>query len=750
MDATTGVSQRSASVGASAFLAPQLPTSLVERPRLEGLFGIDHDAAWTLVIGAAGSGKTTLARWWMAQRKGSWAWITLTSARYRQFGLAEKIVRAVQTACPDEPLDTIDDIGDDAVDDVGMLQHLIDELTATRLDPIVLVVDDAHLLNADEWELMRGFVAQLTPLLHLVVVGRSEPPIPLGRERSTGRVATVRSDELAFNLGEATSLLERVAGTSSPATAQALLDSTEGWAAGVRLAALAIRDGASAEGLLERLGHRTSTVAELLVEEVLDKLPGWLRKDLGRMSLLARLEPDLCDAITGRTDSREVLIELARDGSFVVPVEGNTDHFRFHPLLAVLLQYDLDRIDPDAARLAHLAAADWLSAHDRPIESIEHLLAADEHERAHAVVMDLFRPLYIGTHRQDIDRWLTAIPRDIITERPERAVEHCVALALVAHDEAAPWLQYCREHIPTDDDWLMSRMDAIHALEHIVNGRLAQARESWQRSRERRPLDRTEPIDEVLHSWDVRLGAVLGDPAEAVESARRLLASPRELVTDAPALSVLAGALAASGDEEAAAAIAGRAVGLWRELGEPGLPGMVDALVVAAGNARVSGDFVAAEEYLGAALAVVPEWAPGPNALTMFPLVERARIAHDRGETSWRSELLALAEVLRATGRPSELVDWVDRARHALESDAAAAQPARAADSDPLMAAALTEREAVILGSLASHLTIPEIGSELFISPHTVRTHVKSIYRKLGASSRSEAVRTARDLGILP
>lgn len=682
----------------------------------------------------------------MADREESWAWITLMSTRYRQFSLAENIVRAVQTARPADPLDTVDDIGDPAVGDAGMLHHLLDELAA-RPDPIVLVIDDAHLLSAAEWDTIRGLVPQLPPALHLVVVGRSEPPIPLGRERSTGRLATVRTDDLTFDLEEATSLLELVAGTASEPTARALLDTTEGWAAGIRLAALAIRDGATAENVLARLADRSSTVAELLVEEVLDHLPADRRTDLGRMSLLSLLEPDLCDAVTGRSDSREILLGLARDGSFVTSVDGDSDRFRFHPLLALLLRYDLERLDPDTARAAHLAAADWLSVHDRPIESIEHLLAAGEHERAHAVVMDFFRPLYVGTHRQDIDRWLTAIPDEVVCEVPERALEHCVALALVAHDQAAPWLRYCVEHVPPDDDWLVSRLDAIQALEHIVNGRLESARTSWRLSRERRPRDRTEPIDEVLESWDIRLGALLEDPTRAVASARRLQESPRELVADAPAMSVLAGALAAAGDKVAAVAVAQRSVDQWRGLGEPGLPGMVDALVVIAAEARGSGNYDAAREHLDAALALVPAWAPGPNALTMIPNVERARLAHDQGDATWRLQLLGLVEEMRTGGRPPELVAWVESARRELDSLAMPSRKARATSPDALATEALTDRERTILDLLSSHLSLPEIGTELFISPHTVRTHVKSIYRKLGASSRSEAVCRAQDLG---
>ena len=739
---------RSAVGRSSAFLPPSLPATLVERPRLR--LGLAHGSAWTLVLGAPGSGKTTLVRSWMATSDATWAWITLTPLPYRRFSLAEKIVRAVQGARAAAPLDTVDDIGDAGVDDEALLRHLVEELSLPTATPIVLVVDDSHLLGGDDWALMQQFISQLPPAVHLIVVSRSEPPIPLGRERVTGRLTEVRPDELAFDRVETALLLELVAGPSSESIAVSLHDSTEGWVAGIRLAALAIRDGVSPHGLIDRLVERNATVAEFLVEEVLDKMAPDRRRALALMSLLRLPEPDLCDAVTGRSDSDDILRQLAVDGSFVSPVEGPNGGYRFHKLFATLLQHELESTEPLAARAAHHAAADWLIENDRPVESIEHLLAAGEHERAHELVVGLFRTLYIGAGRRDIDRWLTMVPDDVITESPDRALRHLVALALVAHDDAARWRLYCLDHIPQDDDWLMSRMDAIHALEEIVNGRLGSARESWARSRARRPSDRTEPIDEVIASWDIRLGALLEDPTPAVASARRLQAAPRELVADAPAMSVLAGALAAAGDDASAEAIAERAIDKWRAMGEPALPGMVDALVVAASGARRTGDFDTADDHLAVALAVVPEWAPGPNALTMIPLVERARIAHARRDASWRTQLLGLAEEMRTAGRSAELVDWVDRIRGEMETavEPASDEVARVAAADA-MAESLTEREMTILELLASHLSLAEIGAELYISRHTVKTHVTNIYRKLDASSRSAAIQRARSLQLI-
>ena len=225
---------------------------------------------------------------------------------------------------------------------------------------------------------------------------------------------------------------------------------------------------------------------------------------------------------------------------------------------------------------------------------------------------------------------------------------------------------------------------------------------------------------------------------------------------DASALSVLAGALDAAGQSDSAVAVAERAIERWRADGEPDLPGMVDALVVAARDARARGDLDTAAALVDVA-ELLPPARPGPHLLLSIALIERARIDHARGQSSWRPQLLGLAEELRTAGTQTRLAEWVDAARLDLEGteiaprqrlDDVTATPTPAGTSG-LTVEQLTRRETTIVELLASHLSLPEIGMELHISRHTVKSHVRRIYRKLGTTSRSGAVKAARERGLL-
>lgn len=741
---------RSATVSATAFLPPRLTGATLPRPRLEQRLGPDNGASWTLVVGPPGSGKTTLVRSWLGGRREPWTWIGLTTAPYGRAGLVDLIVRGVQSARPDLPLDTFDALDMDAADGTVLLGSMVEELIddETGGPPIVVVLDDTDLLTTDEWTLLRWLIGNLPPPLHLVLVARGDPPFPLGRDRASGRMNEVRGHDLAMELGETATLVASTLGEPCSEIAGRIHARTEGWAAGVRLAALAIRDGADPSALFDRFASTSSSVAEFLLEEVLERQPPDRRDFLRASACLRVLDPDLCDAVTGRSDSRTILRELAADGLFVTSAGREAGQYRFHPLLSELLQYEQQLLDAERAREHHRRAAEWLVDHDRSMEAIEHLLAAEEHERAHRLVVDFFRPLYVGAHRRDLDRWLAAIPDRVIEESLDRAVDHCCALALIANPDGPRWWEWCNERVGPDDAWRRSRLDCVRALYLAVTAHLGEMRALWGEARSRRPAGTSDPFDEVLATWEIRLEAHLGDPTYAVTAARVLQASPRELIPDATTLSVLAGALAAAGEADNALAVAERAIGRWRSDGEPELPGMVDAFVVAAAAARGRGELDAAEELVATALDMPPP-RPVPHFLIAIALIERARIDQARGSAAWRKDLLGLAEELRTGAAPPEVAAWVDEARRRLEQPSDAPAPPTAPASAPALVEDLTEREITILHYLASHLSFPEIGEELYISRHTVKSHVTHIYRKLGTTSRSEAIREARRLGLL-
>ena len=395
-------------------------------------------------------------------------------------------------------------------------------------------------------------------------------------------------------------------------------------------------------------------------------------------------------------------------------------------------------------------AASWYVATGRPIEAVEHLLEIGEHRAAHRLVLEHFDLLYVGTRRRDLGRWLVAVPDEVIMSSLDLAVEHCRALALLAHEDAPRWYRHCDERLPADDHRHRPRLMAVNALHHAINARLDEMRAWRDEARSQRAPGTEDPVDEVLTSWEVRLEALLGDAARAVEIGRALAASDRVLLHDAPAMSVLSGALAAAGRTEEAEAVAGRALQRWREAGEPELPGVIDALVVSARAARRHGRLDEAEELVAMALAISPR-KERAHLLSSLPLLEQGLVDQAFGRSEWRDRLVVLAEELRMIGSVDRMVDRVVSAMVG-SATAGTTNPERSVQGDdphqPLVDP-LTEREHSILGYLSSHLTFPEIGEELFISRHTVKTHSGRIYRKLGVTSRSAAVAEARRRGLI-
>lgn len=732
----------------TAFLAPRLPSALVRRWAVEARLGPDSGASWTLVVGPPGSGKSTLVRSWLEDRSPPWAWVAIDADSSARVQVADLLVRSVQAARPDLHLGALDELDMDDVDQIDVLRHLVEELAAdgAARPPTVVVLDDAHHLGRPGWESLAWLLGHLPPTLHLVVVSRRDPPLPLGRERASGRLAEVRARDLEFDLADTARLLTAALGAPASSAAEQLHERTQGWVAGLRLAVLAVRSGADLDQLVARFGGTEATVAELLLEEVLERLAADERAVLAASSILSLVEPALCDAVAGRADSAPLLARLASEGVFVTPVEGDTSCYRVHPMLAELLRHEQATADPAAARAAHLAAASWYFDHDRSVDAIEHLIAAGEHDQAHRLVLDHFTELYVGRHRADLVRWLRATPDAVVTQSYDRAVRHTEAFALLSAVGVGRWLAWCDEHLP-DDHPYRARLASMVALGHAVSCRLDELRAAWAHARSIRAAGVHDPFDEIIASWEVRIEAVLGDADRAVELGRDLLGSRRELLSDPSALSVLALALDEAGQPDDAAAIAERAVVRWRDRGEPELPAMVDALVTLARVHRRAGELDAAEDLVETALATPPP-RPVPHLLTAISLVERARVLHARGDARWRPQLVGLVEELRMADAVAPLVSWAERQVRELEGVPAVAPGSASADGVVLLDE-LTERERDILHLLASHLTFPEIGEELFISRHTVKTHVSRIYRKLGVGGRSAAVREARRRGLL-
>ncbi|MET0417880.1 MAG: LuxR C-terminal-related transcriptional regulator, partial [Actinoplanes sp.] len=362
------------------------------------------------------------------------AWLTLDERDQDCGQVLRYLVAALQTIVPDcgrRVLTLLDAPQPPAAE--AMVGYLVNDL-ATLPTPGLLVLDDYHLVRAPAVHTAVAFLLDhLPPAVHLVIATREDPPLPLPRLRARNELTEVRAADLSFRHDEAAAFLGdglglRLAGEQ----VAALVERTEGWAAGLQLAGLALRDRPDPAAFVAAFagGHRL--VADYLTAEVLDRQPAPARRFLLATAVLDRLCAPLCDALLDAGDSQEVLEELERSNLFLVPLDDERVWYRYHHLFADALRGRLAR-ESGAGKVAglHRRAGAWFGEHDLLPEAIGHALAGDAAEDA-ATWLEALTPRLFATMsiHQPLDGWLAALPEPVVRARPLR----CLARAWVLID----------------------------------------------------------------------------------------------------------------------------------------------------------------------------------------------------------------------------------------------------------------------------------------------------------------------------
>ena len=388
----------------------------------------------TLVCAPAGFGKTSLLGDWARRSRQPVAWLSLDGGDSDPARFWRYVAAALDTVRPGvgQRVDTLLQGSQPPLE--AVLTVLVNELVEGR-EAVVLVLDDYHLVEAPSvHESLAVLLERLPPQLRLVLASRADPPLPLARLRARGQLTELREADLRFTREEAAELLRTALGSELPEAAVAVLgDRTEGWVAGLQLAALSLQGHADVDAFVAGFSGSHRFVLDYLTAEVLDRQPEPLRAFLLETSILERLSGPLCAAVTGRDDSQELLEQAERANLFLHPLDEVRGWWRYHRLFADLLCVRLQQERPGRVEELHRAAAAWHEAHGLADEAIGHALAAGDAPWAARLIERQLDAFFLRWEGVTLRRWLAALPTELVSSRPRLSLAQA-RLALISGD----------------------------------------------------------------------------------------------------------------------------------------------------------------------------------------------------------------------------------------------------------------------------------------------------------------------------
>ena len=612
--------------------------------------------------------------------------------------------------------------------------------------PSVFVIDDGQSLPAQALrKVATALLAEIRSDSQLVIASRTEPSLPIGRLRAQRELVEIRTEDLAMSPAEAANLL-RLAGLELDfASVQALSRQTEGWPAGLYLAALSLRDQDDVRGSLRRFAGDDHFVAEYFRDEVLGPLSRKRARFLTRASVLDELSGSVCDAVLEQTAAAGELAELARSSQMLIPLDRGHERFRWHGLFKAMLRSELRRTEPELEPRLHARASDWLECHGDADGAIGHAIAAGDASRAGDLLWRNILGYVAGGRNEVVQAWLGSLRRDQITASAPLALAAAHSgLVSGAIDQARHYRLAAGAARRAGSS--LPEPGSLAAGEVVFDALAV----GWDVGHMARAADAAYELESEDSPWRPYCRLVAGVAehlgGERASAARKLEQGAAIASATVPGIASLCLAQLAMlsierDDWETAAEVADRGLAV---AGSPGLVGSpMSALVFAAAAATEAhrGHADAAKRDLRHGtelLAALGDFIPWYGAETRILL---ARAAVGLADTVRARTLLAEAS------RLARRTDGAIIFQHCFEQ--AWAQIDTLAEATLAGPSSLTIAELRILRFLPSHRSFREIAERLDVSVNTVKTQAHAIYRKLDAASRSEAVARASRAGLL-
>ncbi len=585
------------------YIPPPRP-KVVLRPRLIERMndGLRSGHKLTLISASAGFGKTTLVSEWLAGCERPVAWLSLDEDDNDPTRFLTYLIAALQTLAQGEVEGITARFGEGLLSILqspqppaieSILTSLINEIN-TIPKQFILVLDDYHVIDSKPVDEALTFLLEhLPPQMHLVITTREDPHLPLARLRARGQLTELRAADLRFTPSEATDFLNQVMGLNLAVEDIAALETrTEGWIAGLQLAALSMQGNKDVSGFIREFAGDHQYIVDYLVEEVLQNQPEPIRRFLLQTAILDQLNGSLCDAVTGKEEGNARLEALQRGNFFVIPLDDKRNWYRYHHLFADVLRMHLMAEQPDQVPALHRRASDWYEHNGSTDNAIRHALAAEDFARA-ADLVELVMPA-MNRSRQfaTLLGWLKAIPDELVRVRPVLSYWYAsVSMSCGELGGVEPRLQDAER-------WLDTTADMHARPESPAAGMVVVDKEEFRRVPGMIPL--------------IRAGLALarGDMPETVKNARRVLdlAPEDDLLMLGGAASQLGLAAWTSGDLDAARRMtADGMANVWQA-------GYISAAI---GGAIVLADIQIAQGCLHEAMTTYEralQWATEPGA----------------------------------------------------------------------------------------------------------------------------------------
>ena len=752
------------SILSTKLFIPTLAPDVIHRPHLieQVTAGLKAGHSLTLISAPAGYGKTTLLAEWISTYQGQVAWLSLDEQDNTELRFWKYFIAALQTASKpsgQQALQLLESTQEK--DHQVFLTELVNDL-ATLDDKVVIVLDDFHVIsNQAIYEGLLFLLEHLPPSLHLIIATRADPRLPISRLRVRGKLTEIRIADLRFTSNETLEFLNNLMDLRLNASdIQALETRTEGWIAGLKLAALSLQGHENAHTFIQAFTGNQQYILEYLVEEVLHRQPEATQRFLVETSILERMSAPLCNAITETNNSGIILPELQRRNLFVIPLDDEQYWYRYHHLFAEFLKSYLRRTRANDLPTLHRRAAQWYQANNYPEEALRHAFAIPDYPYVSHLVVNNWRQIYHQGRLDTAVRWLETLPSDFIRNSPPLGVAVC--WTLFTRGDYDRITEYLDDIMQVFEQMVASgKLPKEHPEYNIIKQQviLLQAVVARHHGDVSSAMKQIELLIPTIPELGVTLGQTIADMGYTASysqmgytyvAANDLAQAENYLSRVSPHARRCGNYLALAhatmewvrisllqGKIEQAETICRHELALADQSEYADFPAFCLIQLALADVLREKNSMEEAESLLHTGLDTARK--SGHVFYLAQGYLIAARYHHAQGKATQAQEDLRKAEQIAETIHNHFLDDLIAQTKKKL-----------VLKSSPIQALIepLSDRELEVLRLICAGKSNQEIADELFIALDTVKRHINNLYGKLGVRRRSQAIIESHRLGL--